>query len=230
MLDQEELKYIASTYQTPCFVFDEEALIERVKEIRKISEDKYHLCYSIKANPFLIPTMIQLVDHLEVCSPGELQICKALHVPGNMIIYSGVNKEAWDIDEAIQYGVGVLTCESLKHVKCINEEAKKLNIKVPVLLRLNAGSQFGMSKEDLLFVIDHLDLFSNIQVEGIHYFVGTQRKKIEHKVKELEMLKTFFQEIEAEHHVKLDKLEYGPGCNVSLFVIHISHSKTCIQN
>ena len=144
MLDQEELKYIASTYQTPCFIFDEEALIERVKEIRKISEDKYHLCYSIKANPFLIPTMIQLVDHLEVCSPGELQICKALHVPGNMIIYSGVNKEAWDIDEAIQYGVGILTCESLKHVKCINEEAKKLNVTVPVLLRLNAGSQFGM--------------------------------------------------------------------------------------
>ena len=37
MLDQEELKYIASTYQTPCFIFDEEALIERVKEIRKMS-------------------------------------------------------------------------------------------------------------------------------------------------------------------------------------------------
>lgn len=217
MLDQEELKYIASTYQTPCFIFDEEALIERVKEIRKISEGKYHLCYSIKANPFLIPTMIQLVDHLEVCSPGELQICKALHVPGDMIIYSGVNKEACDIDEAIQYGVDVLTCESLKHVKCINEEAKKLNATVPVLLRLNAGSQFGMSKKDLFSVIDQMDVYSNIQVKGIHYFVGTQRKKIEHKVKELEMLKTLFQEIEAEHHVKLDKLEYGPGCNVSLF-------------
>jgi len=49
MLDQEELKYIASTYQTPCFVFDEEALIERVKEIRKISEEKYHLCGSFRS-------------------------------------------------------------------------------------------------------------------------------------------------------------------------------------
>lgn len=215
MLDKQELKHIATTYGTPCYVFDLEALKERVKQIRAITENHYQLCYSIKANPFLIPTMIELVDKLEVCSPGELSICKSLHVPSNMIIYSGVNKEEKDIHEAIEYNCGVLTAESKKHVRLISEEAKNQNKTVSVLLRLNAGSQFGMSKEDLLEVLD--TKYSNIDIVGIHYFVGTQRKKIEKQIKELEMLKELFDEIKNEHHIELKQLEYGPGLSVSLF-------------
>ena len=215
MLDKQELKHIATTYGTPCYVFDLEALKERVKQIRAITENRYQLCYSIKANPFLIPTMVGLVDKLEVCSPGELSICKSLHVPSNMIIYSGVNKEEKDVHEAIEYNCGVLTAESKKHVRLISEEAKNQNKTVSVLLRLNAGSQFGMSKEDLLEVLDAK--YSNIDIVGIHYFVGTQRKKIEKQIKELEMLKELFDEIKNEHHIALKRLEYGPGLSVSLF-------------
>lgn len=215
MLDKQELKHIATTYGTPCYVFDLEALKERVKQIRAITENRYKLCYSIKANPFLVPTMVGLVDKLEVCSPGELSICKSLHVPSNMIIYSGVNKEEKDVHEAIEYNCGVLTAESKKHVRLISEEAKNQNKTVSVLLRLSAGSQFGMSKEDLLEVLDAK--YSNIDIVGIHYFVGTQRKKIEKQIKELEMLKELFDEIKNEHHIALKRLEYGPGLSVSLF-------------
>ncbi len=215
MLDKQELKQIATIYGTPCYVFDLEALKERVKQIRELSENRYQLCYSIKANPFLIPTMIELVDKLEVCSPGELSICKTLHVPSNMIIYSGVNKEEKDIHEAIEYNVGVLTAESKKHMRLMSEEAVKQNKIVSVLLRLNAGSQFGMSKEDLLEILD--DQYPNTEVVGIHYFVGTQRKKTDKQIKELEMLKAFYDEIKKEHHMNLKQLEYGPGLSVSLF-------------
>ncbi len=215
MLDKQELKHIAMTYGTPCYVFDLEALKERVKQIRAITDNRYQLCYSIKANPFLIPTMVELVDKLEVCSPGELSICKTLHVPSNMIIYSGVNKEEKDIHEAIEYNCGVLTAESKKHVRLISDEAKNQNKTVSVLLRLNAGSQFGMSKQDLLEVLD--TKYPNIDIVGIHYFVGTQRKKIEKQIKELEMLKELYDEIKNEHRVALEQLEYGPGLSVSLF-------------
>lgn len=217
MLDKEELQHITERFDTPCFVFDEESLIQRVKEIRKITDNKYHLCYSIKANPFLIPTMMNLVDNLEVCSPGELQICKALHVSSEMIIYSGVNKTEKDIEEAMQYDVGTFTAESIKHARLISQEAVKEDKTVSVLLRLTSGSQFGMSKEDALSIIDHPLDYPNLKMVGTHYFVGTQRKKIEKQMKELEMLKDFYQEIEEEHHLKLERLEYGPGLSVSLF-------------
>ena len=217
MLKEKELSKIAEEYGTPCYVFDLASLKERVAEMRRIADGRYHLCYSIKANPFLIPVMAELVDHLEVCSPGELSICENLHVAPSKILYSGVNKTPVDIKEAMTYGVDIFTAESLKHMHEISEEAVRENKTVPVLPRLNAGSQFGMSKSDLLYVIDHPEEFPNTVIKGIHYFAGTQRKKTTKQLKELDLLKDLYHEIETEHGLKLEKLEYGPGLCVSMF-------------
>ena len=35
-MQEKELKYIAEHYQTPCFIFDLEAVKERVKKMREI--------------------------------------------------------------------------------------------------------------------------------------------------------------------------------------------------
>lgn len=217
MINEKELAEIAKDYGTPCYVFDLASLRTRVEEMRKIADGKYHLCYSIKANPFLIPLMSELADHLEVCSPGELSICEHLHVPGKKILYSGVNKTPIDIQEAMTYGADIFTAESLKHMREISAEAVRENKMIPVLLRLNAGSQFGMSKQDLLYIIDHPQEFPHTEIEGIHYFAGTQRRKTAKQLKELDLLKDLYHEIETEHGLKLKKLEYGPGLCVSMF-------------
>ena len=73
-MDKQQLAAIAKAYGTPSFVFDESALARRMREIKEIVGESVHLCYSIKANPFLIPAMQELVELLEVCSPGELEI------------------------------------------------------------------------------------------------------------------------------------------------------------
>lgn len=66
---------IAERFGTPCFVFDEVQLEARMRAVREIVPKAVGLCYSIKANPFLISAMRGLVGTLEVCSPGELEIC-----------------------------------------------------------------------------------------------------------------------------------------------------------
>ena len=119
-----EISFKQITDNTPTFVFDETELTERVESIRKILGD-IRLCYSIKANPFLIPSILPLVDYLEVCSPGELMICKDQKVPGKKIIYSGVHKDAEDIEEAIVYGAAILTAESIRHFDLITEVSEK---------------------------------------------------------------------------------------------------------
>ncbi len=217
MLEEKELRKIAGEQGTPVFVFDLESLRERVAAMRKVANGKYHLCYSIKANPFLIPEMVKLVDKLEVCSPGELAICESLHVPAEMILYSGLNKTEEDIREAMTYGVGVFTAESLKHMRLISAEAVRQNKVVPVLPRLNACTQFGMAKDELLSIIDHPELYPNTEVVGIHYFVGTQRKNTRKQERELAFLKDLLKEIETQHGKKIERVEYGPGLSVSMF-------------
>ena len=73
------LQKIAATYGTPTFVFDTDALQARVRAIQTIWGREIDLCYSIKANPFLLPAMMQVTARLEVCSPGELSLCESLH-------------------------------------------------------------------------------------------------------------------------------------------------------
>ena len=101
-MNKTEILSIAEKYGSPSFVFDIDVLSDRMKEIKSIVGDDIALCYSIKANPFLIDAMTKLTDHLEVCSPGELNICIARNVDMKSIIFSGVNKTAEDVKKAVE--------------------------------------------------------------------------------------------------------------------------------
>lgn len=218
MIDNKTLLEIANEIGTESFVFDADEVRQRAKEIKAIMNEgltggkKINLCFSIKANPFLIPVLIDTVDYLEVCSPGELSICIADKVPGEKIIYSGVHKDEWDILEAIKYGAAILTAESVRHYEMIKEAAKTLPKSVSVILRLSARSQFGMSKEDIESILtDAAAGDDNVEIVGIHYFVGTQREKLKHQRKEIEMLKEFVTELREKFNMPLEWMEYGPG-------------------
>ena len=211
------LQEIAARYGTPTFVFDVDALQTRVKAIQAIFGPEIALCYSIKANPFLLPAMTAVTKWLEVCSPGELSICESLHVADARVIYSGVNKTPVDIARAVADGVGSYTAESLLQVRYLQEVAARAGKQLPVLLRLNAGSQFGMSKQDLFTALQSRSETPNLTFIGIHYFVGTQRKKLANQQKELAMLRALYDEIEATFGLRLPELEYGPGLPVPYF-------------
>ncbi len=210
-MKEEELRFLAEKFGTPLYIFDADLLKKRMEQVRAIVPDQIDLCYSIKANPFLIQPMSAFVSRLEVCSPGELEICMNQNVPGERIIYSGVNKGSADIREAIEYGAGILTAESLHHVRMLREEASAARKTIPVLLRLTGGNQFGMSKEDLFTVLEQAKEDSSLKIAGIHYFVGTGRKKLSQHEKELRMLADTYQEIRDRFGFMPGRLEYGPG-------------------
>ena len=122
-MDNSQLLKIAQAYGTPSFVFDTVMLESRMREIKQIVGENVHLCYSIKANPFLLPAMARLTEKLEVCSPGEMQICMDTKVAPETVLVSGVNKTLPDILDAIDYGVRDFTAESPLHVRLLEEAA-----------------------------------------------------------------------------------------------------------
>lgn len=216
-MNNSELLEIAEEYGTPTFVFDVREFWQRLDKIADIFGEGVRLCFAMKANPFLAAAAADHGEHLEVCSPGELAICEDVGISANQIVYSGVNKQASDITRAIAYRVGVLTAESKLHVELIEQCAAQAQTTVDVLLRLNAGSQFGMSKDDLLEVIDRRESYPHLNIVGLHYFVGTQRKKLKHQIREIEKLRALIAELEDEHGFEVQCLEYGPGLAVPYF-------------
>ena len=60
---------------TPAYYFDTDVFERRIDFVnRELPE--IPLTFSIKANPFLLSRLPQNLRHVEVCSPGELKICK----------------------------------------------------------------------------------------------------------------------------------------------------------
>lgn len=123
-MTEQKIKELAVKFGTPSYIFDTESVAARAGRIREILGDRIHLCYSIKANPFLVSAILPCVDRLEVCSPGELAICEERGVPGDAILYSGVCKLPEDIREAVRYGAGIYTAESVHQFELVHAEAE----------------------------------------------------------------------------------------------------------
>lgn len=118
-MDKTALRTAAEKYGTPLYLFDLEAFTARAQRVRAAFGSDVNLCYSMKANPFVLRGLPDVFRWVEVCSPGELTICEKLGIPPERILYSGVNKGADDVARAVALGADLLTAESTLHFELI---------------------------------------------------------------------------------------------------------------
>ena len=219
MIGVKELKEIAIKCGTPSYIFDTDVLCERIDKMQEILGCGVTVCYAMKANPFLIGTLDKKLDKFEVCSPGEFAICEKEGIDRSKIVLSGVNKEKKDILYTMKTGaVGIYTVESLNQLELINSCAVECGIKVKVLIRVTSGNQFGINERQVYEIADRKDELKGIIIEGIQCYSGTQKKKLSQIESEVVWLQAIAHTCEAEHGVKLNEIEYGPGLSVDYFV------------
>lgn len=215
-MNSEALQDIAASFATPAFIFDADEFGRRAKNV-KSAIGGASLCYSIKANPFLLACLPEEIDRVEVCSPGELAICRRVGVDPSTVVYSGVNKGSEDIAEAIEYGAELLTAESLRQLGLINAAAIAAGKRVRVALRLTSGNQFGMDSENLKRAVAEKGSYDGVDIVAIHYYSGTQKKKLAVVEKELAELEELADTLEERFGLSGISLEYGPGLPADYF-------------
>ena len=215
-MNSEALQNIAASFATPAFIFDADEFGRRAKNV-KSAIGGASLCYSIKANPFLLACLPEEIDRVEVCSPGELAICRRVGVDPSTVVYSGVNKGSEDIAEAIEYGAELLTAESLRQLGLINAAALAAGKRVRVALRLTSGNQFGMDSENLKRAVAEKGSYEGVDIVAIHYYSGTQKKKLAVVEKELAELEKLADTLEERFGLSGISLEYGPGLPADYF-------------
>ena len=219
-MNLENLKKFNSQIGTPSYVFDLDIFEKRVNLVKKYFGDKTGICFSIKANPFLLGRLPETFDKLEVCSPGELTICEKTGVDMSKIIFSGVNKTKADVERAADDKVGTFTAESMLHVELVNSAALSRNTVYPVLLRVTdvkGGSQFGMQDCDVIEIIKNRDSYKGIKIVGIHYFTGTQKRKAKPIIRELDFVADFIAKVKDELDFTIERVEYGTGLAIDYF-------------
>ena len=215
-MNSEALQDLAASFATPAFIFDADEFGRRAKNV-KSAIGGASLCYSIKANPFLLACLPEEIDRVEVCSPGELAICRRVGVDPSTVVYSGVNKGSEDIAEAIEYGAELLTAESLRQLGLINAAALAAGKRVRVALRLTSGNQFGMDSENLKRAVAEKGSYEGVDIVAIHYYSGTQKKKLAVVEKELAELEELADMLEERFGLSGISLEYGPGLPADYF-------------
>ena len=212
-----QIPYDNMVNETPAYVFDLDSLKQRVKMIkRELGEAR--LCYAMKANPFLVGPLKNLVDRFEVCSPGEYEICKKLNVDSGCIVVSGVNKIYDSMRRVFEQGKGeeIFTLESPRHYEILNDLCAEYGYQIKVLVRYTSGNQFGMDKATCMDVMQKVLENDRMELQGIHYYSGTQ-KKMKKVEKELLKLGQFSSEFAEQSRCELKELEYGPGLAVTYF-------------
>lgn len=215
-MDERKLRELANTLESPSFLFDIDQLEERAKWIiEKIEPAK--LCFAIKANPFLIKSLDTQIEYYEVCSPGEFHICVKNQIDMRKVVLSGVYKEYADVHYAMEQGVVHYTAESMAQFFLVQRCAVELGKQVEILLRVTSGNQFGMSEQDVLHLIREREAYPQLEITGLQYFTGTQKKQIKKIAAELAYIEGLIQQLEKEEGFVTKVLEFGPGLGVPYF-------------
>ncbi|MCI8367930.1 MAG: diaminopimelate decarboxylase [Eggerthellaceae bacterium] len=218
-MNDEKLMDIAREFGTPAFVFDEADLHARVAFLRENLPARATLCFAVKANPFAIPLISSEVHRFEVCSPGELNICRAVGVAPEEVVLSGVYKDEATLRPLIEVGAPIhrYTVESFGQFQLLYRLAKEFDRRLPLLLRVTTGTQFGMDESVVRQIIADYGTDPAVDICGLQVFSGTQKTKARRTAKELAAADALIAALREDYGFEVREFEFGPGLPVEYF-------------
>lgn len=212
-------KKLINEVSTPFYVFDIDVLRERIDYLKSMMPENVHLCYAIKANPFVVKEIDEIIEKYEICSYGEWNIAKKLGVNDSKMVISGVYKDEISMEDILNnYKNGeVFTIESLNQLELLNKLTKEKKKVINIILRLTSGNQFGMCEEEIIEILENRAKYEYLNIMGIQYFSGTQKKLSKRIIKELEYVDEFVLNLKNNLGFVVEELEFGPGFPVVYF-------------
>jgi diaminopimelate decarboxylase len=220
---------LAKEYGTPLYVFDETEIRNRCREFKTEFGKRYTntiVSYSPKA--FIAKAMIKLVEEegldLDVVSGGELSFARSAGFPAGRIHFAGNNKSAEELELAIKEGIGHIVVDNLPELNTLIKIAGSR--KANVLLRLNPGidphthkynttgiadSKFGLPKADWDEAVRTALAAKNLNVEGLHFHIGSGLFEYEPYLKSLDVVLEYAAAIKQKYGFKTGLLSIGGG-------------------
>lgn len=212
-------KKLISEVSTPFYVFDINVLRDRIDYLNSMMPENVHLCYAMKANPFVVKEIDEIIEKYEICSYGEWNIAKKMGVCDSKMVISGVYKDEISMEDILNnYKNGeVFTIESLNQIELLNKLTKEKKKVINIILRLTSGNQFGMCEEEIIEILENRAKYEYLNIMGIQYFSGTQKKLSKRIIKELEYVDEFVLNLKNNLGFVVEELEFGPGFPVVYF-------------
>jgi diaminopimelate decarboxylase len=186
------LREIARRTGTPVYVYSRATLEHHYRVFDEAFEGIPHIvCFSMKANSngSVVRTFTRMGCGADIVSGGELARALAAGAPAKKIVYSGVGKQVWEIEEALRRGILMFNVESREELEKIDAVAGRMRKRAPVSIRVNPDvdpkthpyistglkrNKFGIHIRQALTDYEWAARRRNIEVVGVDCHIGSQ--------------------------------------------------------
>jgi diaminopimelate decarboxylase len=114
--DGVDLTTLAAEHGTPLYVYSAEQITHRFQLFQQAFAPRPHtICYAVKANSSLaiLRLLAQQGAGFDIVSGGELERVRKAHKPAlKKVVFSGVGKQIWEIDAALDADILLFNVES----------------------------------------------------------------------------------------------------------------------
>lgn len=139
--DGASLTALAETHGTPLYIYSAQQISYRFQLFKKAFASRPHtVCYAVKANSSL--AILKLLGEqgtgFDIVSGGELERVRRAYKPAlKKVVFSGVGKQAWEIDAALKANILQFNVESEQELDLLAARAQALRIRARFALRVN---------------------------------------------------------------------------------------------
>lgn len=228
---------IADRFGTPAYIYSRATLERHYRAYDDALEGRPHLvCYAVKANSNLavLDVLARLGAGFDIVSAGELErVIRAGGDPAK-VVFSGVGKQRWEMQRALEAGVRCFNVESDTELERLNEVAGELGVKAPVSLRVNpdvdAGThpyistglkenKFGIDIAEAPAVYQRAAALPNLDVQGVDCHIGSQLTTVAPFLDALDRVLELIDAL-AENRIIIRHLDMGGGLGVTYHQEH----------
>ncbi len=228
---------LAREFGTPLYLYDDEHLHVRAREIREAFQSRYPNAlplYATKAyfSPYLARIFKDAGLGLDVTSEGELEIARRVDFPRERIYLHGNNKTPAEIRAALTMGADHIIVDNLDEIELLARLASDMNVTPRVLLRLApaidphthqylatgvAESKFGLplATGDALEAARRvMRLAPRLNLVGLHVHIGSQIFDLDPYREAIRVVLDFARQLHETLGFELQELDLGGGWGV----------------
>ena len=225
------IEALAQTYGTPLFVYSRATLERHWHAFDSALADHDHLvCYAVKANSSLavLNLLARLGSGFDIVSGGELQRVLQAGGVAERIVFSGVGKQADEIEAALNADILCFNVESEQELERIDTIAGAMNKMARVSFRVNPDvdakthpyistglkdNKFGIAFSDAEQVYLKAAALDNIEVIGMDCHIGSQLTEMSPYIDAFDRLLELIDRLRAKGIV-IHHLDLGGGLGI----------------
>lgn len=212
-----DLTALAEEFGTPLYVYSADAIRYRAELLQaELAAVPHTICYAVKANSSL--AILKMLGAMgcgfDIVSGGELErVRRAAPEALGRVVFSGVGKQVWEMDAALDAGILLFNVESEAELEVLAARAVAKGTVARIALRVNPDvfaethpyistglreHKFGIAIEKARAVYRRAMTLEGVEPAGVSVHIGSQIRSVEPFATSVERVGKLVEELRAD--------------------------------